>query len=22
GISPAAIGSSYTTWLWQLAQSP
>ncbi|HGO6800113.1 TPA: PHA/PHB synthase family protein [Legionella pneumophila] len=22
GISPAAIGSSYSTWLWQLAQSP
>ncbi|HAT1844378.1 PHA/PHB synthase family protein [Legionella pneumophila] len=22
GISPAAIGSSYSTWLWQLIQSP
>ncbi|HAU0263719.1 TPA: alpha/beta fold hydrolase [Legionella pneumophila] len=22
GISPAALGSSYSTWLWQLAQSP
>ncbi|HAT6977355.1 TPA: alpha/beta fold hydrolase [Legionella pneumophila] len=22
GISPAAIGSSYSTWFWQLAQSP
>ncbi|CAM3000394.1 alpha/beta fold hydrolase [Legionella anisa] len=22
GISPAAIGSSYSTWLWQLAQTP
>ncbi|KTD21818.1 PHA/PHB synthase family protein [Legionella londiniensis] len=22
GLSPAALGSSYSTWLWQLAQSP
>ncbi|HAT9776989.1 TPA: alpha/beta fold hydrolase [Legionella pneumophila subsp. pneumophila] len=22
GISPAALGSSYSTWIWQLAQSP